>query len=154
LTWLGIIYKRKFPVILLIIILAVTLADQVSVHIFKNTFHRLRPCHEPVLQGMVHLFKGECGGLYGFISSHASNSFNIAVLSLLLVKQRWFTTGILVWAVVICYSRIYLWVHYPGDVICGSLVGAAIGWGSYSLYVLADKKILQHNPYFTGFRRE
>lgn len=154
LIYLGTIYKRKFPVVLLVIILAVTLADQVSVQVFKNTVQRLRPCHEPALQGMVHLFRGECGGLYGFVSSHASNSFNIAVLSLLLIKKRWYTKAIIIWALIIGYSRIYLGVHYPGDVICGSIAGALIGWGCYRLYVLADERILQPSPYFTGFRRE
>jgi undecaprenyl-diphosphatase len=142
LIYLGIKYKRKFLVILLFIILAVTLADQIPVHLFKNIFHRLRPCHEPSLAGMVHLVKGECGGLYGFVSSHASNSFNVALLSLMLIKKKWYSAGILIWASVIGYSRVYLGVHYPGDVICGAMVGAFIGWGVYKLYEMTDKKVL------------
>ena len=151
LIWIGVIYKRKFPVVLIFIIIAVTLADQVSVQLFKNTFQRLRPCHEPALQGMIHLFEGQCGGLYGFVSSHASNSFNIAVLTLFLIKRRWYTIGMIIWASVIGYTRIYLGVHYPGDVICGSLLGTLIGWGCYRLYDMTDRTILQHNPYFIGF---
>jgi undecaprenyl-diphosphatase len=150
LIYLGSIYKRKSLVIILVIILAVTLSDQLSVQLFKNTVQRLRPCHEPALEGMVHLFRGECGGLYGFVSSHASNSFNIAVLSLLLIRQRWYTIGIIIWASVIGYSRIYLGVHYPGDVICGSIVGAVIGWSCYRIYVAADRKVLQYNPWFNA----
>jgi undecaprenyl-diphosphatase len=148
LIYLGIKYKRKFIIILLFIILAATLADQVSVQLFKNLFQRLRPCHEPLLDGLVHQFNGECGGSYGFISSHATNSFNVAVLSLLFIRKRWFSVSIVIWALVIGYSRIYLGVHYPGDVICGSIVGALIGWGIYKLYFLTDRKILQHKPYF------
>src|SRR5665811_932002 len=84
LIYLGIKYKRKFLIILLFIILAVTLADQISVHLFKNIVQRLRPCHEPALDGLVHLYNGECGGQFGFVSSHAVNSFNVALISLLL----------------------------------------------------------------------
>ncbi len=87
LIYLGFRYKKKFWLILLFIAIAATLADQVSVQLFKNVFHRLRPCHEPALQGMVHLVRNECGGLYGFVSSHASNSFNVALLSLLLIRK-------------------------------------------------------------------
>jgi undecaprenyl-diphosphatase len=142
LLYLGFTYKRKFLIIVLFIILAVTLADQVSVQLFKNIFLRLRPCHDPSLVGRVHLVNGECGGLYGFVSSHASNSFNVALLSLMFIRKRWYTIGIILWASVIGYSRIYLGVHYPGDVVCGALVGAFIGWGVYKLYELTDKNVL------------
>ena len=91
LIYIGMRYKRKFWVILLFVILAVAMADQFSVQLFKNMFHRLRPCHEPSLQGMLHLVRGECGGLYGFVSSHASNSFNVALLSLMFIQKRWYT---------------------------------------------------------------
>jgi undecaprenyl-diphosphatase len=148
LIWIGSKYKRKFPVILIFVIIAVTLADQVSVQFFKNIFHRLRPCHEPALQGLVHLVKGECGGLYGFVSSHAANSFNVALLSLMLIKKRWYTITIIVWAAIVGYSRIYLGVHYPGDVICGSLLGAIIGWSVYKMYEITDSKLLSKKPYF------
>jgi undecaprenyl-diphosphatase len=89
---------------------------------------------------------GKCGGLYGFVSSHATNSFNVALLSLLFIRKRWYTISILTWASVIGYSRIYLGVHYPGDVICGALLGAFIGWGVYMLYELIDRKIKMKNP--------
>jgi undecaprenyl-diphosphatase len=147
LIFLGIKYKRKFLVILLFIILAATLADQISV-LFKNNFQRLRPCHEPSLEGLIHLVNGECGGKFGFVSSHATNSFNVALISLLFIKKRWYTIGIILWALVVGYSRIYLGVHYPGDVICGSLLGALIGWSIYRLYELTDNKILQHRKFF------
>jgi undecaprenyl-diphosphatase len=144
----GIRYKRKFIIILLFIILAVTLADQSSVHLFKNVFQRLRPCHDPSMDGMIHLVKGECGGLYGFVSSHASNSFNVAFLSLMFIRKRWYTVSIIMWALIIGYSRIYLGVHYPGDVICGSFLGAFIGWGVYKLYESTDKRVLMKSAYF------
>jgi len=147
LIFLGVRYRRKFLVILIFIILAATLSDQSSV-LIKNIVLRLRPCHQPSLEGIVHLINGECGGLYGFVSSHATNSFDVALLSLLFIKKRWYTISIILWACVIGYSRIYLGVHYPGDVICGSILGAFIGWSMYQLYILTDKTILINKPYF------
>jgi undecaprenyl-diphosphatase len=148
LIYLGITYKRKFLIILIFIILAATLADQSSV-LVKNIVQRLRPCNDPALKGLVHLVNGECGGLLGFVSSHATNSFNVALLSLLFIKKRWYTISIIIWALVIGYSRIYLGVHYPGDVLCGSLLGAFIGWSMYHLYILTDDIILKDKPYFS-----
>jgi len=147
LIYLGIKYKRKFLIILLFIILAATMADQISVFI-KNAVERPRPCHEPLLEGLVHTFNGQCGGAFGFVSSHATNSFNVALLSLLFIKKRWYTISIIIWALVIGYTRIYLGVHYPGDVLCGSILGATIGWVNYKLYTLTDKRILVHRKYF------
>jgi len=144
---LGVKYKRKFLIILIFIILAATLADQTSV-ILKNIVHRLRPCHEPSLISIVHLVNGECGGIYGFISSHATNTFDAALLSLSFIKKRWYSISIILWAGVISYSRVYLGVHYPVDVICGALLGAFIGWGIYRLYILTDNSILKDRPYF------
>ncbi len=73
---------QLFPV-LFFVVLAVILADQSSVHLFKNVFQRLRPCREPALEGLVHLVNNKCGGQYGFISSHASNTFGVAFLLIL-----------------------------------------------------------------------
>ena len=148
LIYLGFRYKRRFIIILLFLILAITLSDQISVQLFKNLFQRLRPCHEPALNGLVHLVNSECGGLYGFVSSHAANSFNVALVSLLFIRRRWFTIFILSWASVVGYSRIYLGVHYPGDVLCGAILGAMIGWGVYNLYVMTDSGILSRKAFY------
>jgi undecaprenyl-diphosphatase len=141
LIYLGIRYKRKIWIIILFIILAVVLSDQLSV-LIKNAVDRPRPCHESSLQGLVHLVNGVCGGMYGFVSSHAANSFNVAFLSLMFVKRRWYTVFIIIWAATVSYSRIYLGVHYPGDVLCGAILGALIGWGVYKLFEVIDKRIL------------
>ena len=145
LIYLGIKYNRRFWILILLIILAVTLADRVSV-LIKYAADRPRPCHETSLQGLVHMVNGVCGGMYGFVSSHASNSFNVAFLSLMFIKKKWYTVLIIIWASTISYSRIYLGVHYPGDVLCGGLLGALIGWGAYKLYKAAEKRIYPPAP--------
>ncbi|MDD2197133.1 MAG: phosphatase PAP2 family protein [Bacteroidales bacterium] len=144
LTWLPLylliifyMYKRfgwRLVWPLMGILLVVVLADQTSVRLFKNVFERLRPCHNPDIMDMVHLVANHCGGKFGFISSHAANTFGIAIFLTLLFKKRWFTLWIIVWATVVSYSRIYLGVHYPGDVLVGGLVGSLCGYAVWRLY--------------------
>jgi len=145
LVYLGIKYKRRFWVLLFFIILAVFLADRVSV-LIKYAVDRPRPCHETSLQGLVHMVNGVCGGMYSFVSSHASNSFNVAFLSLMFIKKKWYTVLIIIWASTVSYSRIYLGVHYPGDVLGGAILGAFIGWGVYKLFEVFNKRIQSPAP--------
>jgi len=126
----------QLALMVLFIVLVITLADQSSVQLFKNVFQRLRPCHEPSLEGMVHIVNNKCGGKYGFVSSHAANTFGLAALLFLWVKNKWFTILMIVWASLVGYSRIYLGVHYPGDVLFGSLLGVGCGWLSFYLFSL------------------
>ena len=142
LIYLGMIYKRKFLIIIFFLIIAVTLTDQTAL-LIKNTVERLRPCHEPALQGLVHTVNGECGGMFGFVSSHAANSFNVALLSLLFIRKKWYSVSIIIWAAAIGYSRIYLGVHYPADVFCGSILGAGVGSCIYRIYVVTDRILQQ-----------
>lgn len=151
--WLGSQYGRKTIVIILFVIIAVTVTDQVSGFI-KESVDRLRPCHDPSLNSIVHQVKDVCGGQFGFVSSHAANSFNFAVMSLMLIRRQWFSVSIIVWAIFVSYSRIYLGVHYPGDVICGSVLGALTGYGMCRLYELTDKRFLQDKSFFYSESRQ
>ena len=123
-------FKNNVWIIMIFAALLVFLSDQISVHLFKDVFQRLRPCHEPALEGMVHIVNGTCGGSYGFYSSHATNIFAISVfvISLLKILRPCAIIGIIGWAMLIIYSRIYLGVHYPFDVIAGALAGSLLGW--------------------------
>jgi len=143
---LGIAGKkiRELNIIILILIIGVALSDQVSVHLFKNIFERLRPCHEPALAGQVRLAASTCGGQFGFVSTHASNSFTMAVLAMLIFRLRWFTWLVILWALLISYSRIYLGVHYPGDVLGGALLGFTLATFSFLLYTFLLKKTTPH----------
>lgn len=116
-------------------------SDKGSVLLFKENVQRLRPCHEPSLDGLVHLVKEGCGGLYGFVSSHASNHFAIALFMVGVTggTPRWAIPALLIWAALISYSRVYLGVHYPGDVLVGGLYGAAIG----TIFAVLYRKVLR-----------
>lgn len=144
--------KRKAILLIPLLILSVVITDQVSVHCFKEVFERLRPCHQPSLEGMVHIVNGKCGGKFGFVSSHAANTFGIAILSLLIFKKRWYSLVILAWASLVSYSRIYLGVHYPGDILGGALLGIVTGYVLYYLYLLAERKYLVGIDFFSKRR--
>lgn len=117
----------------------VALADLISVHGFKNVFQRYRPSHNLDLEGLVHTINKPngteyLGGKYGFVSSHAANISAITTFIIASFKsfsKKWYL--IIFWAVLIMYSRIYLGVHYPSDIIGGALVGFVIGIGMYQI---------------------
>jgi len=130
--WLVDIFRRQAWPLLPLLIGAVALADSIASKLFKPFFGRLRPCHAPGLTGQLHLPDG-CGGQFGFLSSHAANSFALAVFLLLVLpgpRFRGLRIAAFVWAGLLSYSRIYLGAHYPSDVVGGALVGAALGWGA------------------------
>ncbi|BAV95065.1 phosphatase PAP2 family protein [Ichthyobacterium seriolicida] len=127
--------KKKGAITLLSIILLITFVDQTSYHFFKNGIQRLRPCHDMEIQEFMRLVKDNCGGKFGFISGHASNSFGFAVFSGLILKKyfKYILPLLIMWACIVSYSRIYIGVHYPADIIFGAIYGIICGGGFLKL---------------------
>lgn len=132
--WIFYKFRRKGWIILVLTLLVFALSDLGSVHLFKNVFERLRPSRNPELEGLVHIVNGYRGGLYGFVSSHASNTFCLAVFMSLVFRNRWMVIGMMSWAVVVSYSRIYLGVHYPFDVLGGAVWGSLMAILVYGVF--------------------
>ncbi len=141
--------RKRSWLVLVNIALLITLADRISSGLIKPLVMRLRPCHEALMYPFLHLPDG-CGGSYGFVSSHAANTFAIACfLFLYFNKQKW-TYLLFLWAAVVSYSRIYLGAHYLGDVMCGALLGGGLGWLVYRSYLVFYQKIFQTSHLFNS----
>ena len=126
---------KDFFLILVLIALVVVLTDQISSGICKPFFARWRPTNDPLLMYAVDVVNETREGSYGFTSSHAANSFGIATFIMLLIRNKALTTSMIIWASMNAFTRIYLGVHYPGDVLCGTVIGIVVGWAVYRLYV-------------------
>ena len=137
--------RRGSSLLRVIIILAgfavaVGVSDFVSSGIIKPWVCRLRPTHEPALAGMLHLVNGYTGGLYGFVSSHAANTMACALLFALLYRNKYATVGLMLWVALNCYSRMYLGVHYPADIIGGLAIGALMATLTYGMV----RRLVEH----------
>lgn len=137
-------------VILVMIALAILLADQFASTFCKPYFARFRPAQDPEMMPLVELVNGYRGGSYGFISSHAANCFAVAMLVSLLMRDCWLTLVMFLWALIPSYSRAYLGVHYPGDLICGAVSGCAIACAVYYVYLWLQKRFLGETRYVSS----
>lgn len=141
--------KSKFIFALIALITTFSLSDSISTKVFKNNIKRLRPMHEPSLLGKVYTAKqGRGGGKYGFVSSHASNTFALSTFIILFLfgkrrKARKLTFAFYLYAFGVSYSRIYLGKHYPLDIICGAVLGIMIAIGIFKLWKLMERSLLK-----------
>ncbi len=118
-------WKSKSVWIITALILCIVISDQVSSGIIKELVQRPRPSHAENLKGLVHLVRDYDGGRFGFVSSHAANTFGFALLSSLIFRRKSYIISTFSWAAIIAYSRIYLGVHYPFDILGGIIVGVS-----------------------------
>ncbi|MBR3784355.1 MAG: phosphatase PAP2 family protein [Bacteroidales bacterium] len=133
--------SRRWWLVAIGVVLCFLLADQGSV-LIKDTVCRLRPCH--ALED-VRMFRTHCGGQYGFVSSHAANAFAVALFFVLRywkrLKRQWPLLLLIVWALATSYSRAYLGKHYPGDLVCGAILGCIIALIVWWLTDTIEKKL-------------
>ena len=140
---------KSLYIIFPLIILAVGLSDA-TCNIFKYGIARYRPCHNLEINNLVKIYakigheKPHCGGKYGFVSAHSSTSFAIAFLFSIFYKNKRATYLIFIWAIIMAYSRIYVGVHYPADVIIGAINGLLCGGVIYFIY----KYLLSKHDFF------
>lgn len=128
-------FKHKFWIPLLVSIICFAITDQSS-NLIKHSVKRYRPSHNLEISDKVHTIDNYKGGMYSFVSGHACNSFGLAFISLLFLRNKKWTIFILIWAGIVSYSRIYLGVHYPADLIAGGILGVCIALIVYKTYRL------------------
>ena len=137
-------YGKRCWWVFLAVAIVVLCSDQLSSHVCKPLFHRLRPCYNTDLQDLIHLPKGLAGGKYGFVSSHAANTFAVAsfLTATLRKNHKWMGIVLYLWAFISSYSRIYMGYHYPGDILCGAILGILIGLTLWKVFqYLVMKKV-------------
>ena len=126
---------------LLALVLTILACDQVSSHLIKPLVGRLRPSHDPTIMHLIDTFNGYRSGSYSFTSSHACNSFGLFTIISLIIRNRTLSLSLFVWAAINSFSRIYLGVHYPGDILCGAVLGTVIASLIYRIYRIVSKKV-------------
>jgi undecaprenyl-diphosphatase len=133
LWFLWILYKqypRHYWTVILSVILLIVISDQLC-NLSKESFMRFRPSQDPRIGAMAHIVRGYRGGMYGFYSGHSSNAFAIAIFIITVASRnrKYVIPVALLYAILTAYSRVYLGVHYPGDILTGAIIGVLLGLG-------------------------
>ncbi|WP_350287476.1 phosphatase PAP2 family protein [uncultured Croceitalea sp.] len=133
---------KKTGIIVIIVALLITTTDQLS-NFFKYGIGRLRPCYDLEIQDVMRLVKSYCGGKFSYFSAHAANSVALAAFFsfTLSKKYRPLPYFLMAWALMVSYSRIYIGVHFPLDVVTGVFVGILFGWVYAKLFIFAQRKL-------------
>ena len=138
------VYKFHWQSLIMIVFigLVIFLTDRISAGLIKPWIGRIRPSHEPGLEGLLHLVNGYRGGIYSFVSSHAANAFGVATFLWLILRKdiNWIWV-MFIWAAIFSYTRIYLGVHYPLDILGGGVLGVIIGLLVYKLGRIMPKRL-------------
>ncbi len=140
---------RRFLLTFVGLVLVVLIADRLSSGLIKPLVCRLRPTHDPAFLQTVDTVFGYRGGQYGFVSSHAANTFGVFAFLSLVLRSRMMTFGLFLWACLSSYSRIYLGVHYPGDILCGALLGMTTGLLVYLLFAYVNYRAGMERQYYS-----
>ena len=150
---------RRMLFVIVALAVTILLADRLSSGLIKPIVERWRPTHDATFLHTIDVVRGYTGGQFGFVSSHAANTFSIFVFVSLLLRSQIASVCLFLWACISSYSRIYLGVHFPGDILCGALLGMLVGLFVYFLYSFILKRMEGERQYFstaytpTGFQR-
>lgn len=141
------------------VILSIVLSDGVADFIAKPMFERLRPSNDPLIKYTVNVVEGIRGNSYSFFSAHASNTFCIAMFFSLLVRNKVFVVTMVSWSLINCWTRMYLGLHYPSDILVGLIWGGVSGSLAYYIYIKSYLRIYKDFNYIssrytsTGYNR-
>lgn len=136
----------------------VGLADIMADVIVKPLVERWRPSNDPIFKYDVSVVEGYRGTSYGFFSAHAANTFSLALFFYMLVRSRVLSVALVLWSFVNCYTRMYLGLHYPSDIVCGLLWGSVCAIGVYYFYLRVSRRMFGEDNYVstqytsTGYR--